>query len=43
MTLKKKLFSLGFAMMLALGVAACDVEEDPAAPDGGTDPVETVD
>jgi hypothetical protein len=43
MELKKKLLAIGFAITLALGVAACDVEEDPAVPEGGnTDPVEDV-
>jgi hypothetical protein len=44
MELKKKLLAIGFAITLALGVAACDVEEDPAAvPEGGnTDTVEDV-
>jgi hypothetical protein len=36
MTLKKKLLAIGFAMTLALGVAACEVEEDPAVPEGNT-------
>jgi hypothetical protein len=43
MELKKKLLAIGFAITLALGVAACDVEEDPAVPEGGnTDSVEDV-
>jgi hypothetical protein len=41
MTLKKKILALGFAITLAMSVAACDVEEDPAVPEGGnTDNIE---
>jgi uncharacterized lipoprotein YehR (DUF1307 family) len=41
MTLKKKLLALGFAAIMAMSVAACDVEEDPAAvPEGNTNQVE---
>lgn len=40
MTLKKKMLAIGFAITLALGVAACDVEEDPAVPEGNTHNIE---
>jgi uncharacterized lipoprotein YehR (DUF1307 family) len=40
MTLKKKLLAIGFAITLAMSVAACDVEEDPAVPEGNTDNIE---
>jgi hypothetical protein len=42
MTLKKKLLAIGFAIVLAMGVAACDVEEDPAVPEGSVGSTERV-
>jgi uncharacterized lipoprotein YehR (DUF1307 family) len=40
MTLKKKLIAIGFAIALSLSVAACEVEEDPAVPEGNVNNVE---
>jgi hypothetical protein len=40
MTLKKKLFALGFAIVLAMSVAACEVEDDPAVPEGSSSNIE---
>jgi hypothetical protein len=40
MTLKKKLLAIGFAAMLAMSVAACEVEDDPVAPEGSTNTIE---
>jgi hypothetical protein len=41
MTRKKSLLALGFAIVLALSAAACDVEEDPTVPDGSLSNVES--
>ena len=40
MTLKKKMIAVGFAIALSLSVAACDVEEDPAVPEGNLNSIE---
>jgi uncharacterized lipoprotein YehR (DUF1307 family) len=42
MSMKKKLLAIGFAVVLAMSVAACDVEEDPAVPEGSLGSVERV-
>jgi hypothetical protein len=42
MAFKTKLLAIGFAIVLAMSVAACDVEEDPAVPEGSVGSVERV-